>query len=80
MHKWGVDFSPNCECGVTKQIADHVLIACPIHWAPHGTQDLTVWITKLDAGSTPSLPTSDLGSTAAWDSKKIKPRSSPVCE
>ena len=33
---------PNCECGVSEQTADHVLIACPIHRAPHGAQDLTV--------------------------------------
>ena len=35
------------------------------------------WITKLDAGLTPSLPASDPDSTAARSSKKINP--SPVC-
>ena len=42
MHKWGLAPSPNCECGTSKQIADHVLIACPIHRAPHGARGLTV--------------------------------------
>ena len=31
MHKWGLAPSPNCECGASEQIADHVLTACPIH-------------------------------------------------
>ena len=64
---------PNCECGAAEQTADHVLIACSIHRAPHGARGLTVWITKLDAGLTTSLPTSDPGSTAAWVSKRINP-------
>ena len=42
MHKWGFAPSPNCECGASEQTADHVLTACPIHWAPHGTRGLTV--------------------------------------
>ena len=37
MHKWGLAPSPNCECGASEQTADHVLTACPIHRAPHGT-------------------------------------------
>ena len=42
MHKWGLAPSPNCECGASKQTADHVLTACPIHRAPHGARGLTV--------------------------------------
>ena len=42
MHKWGLAFSPNCECGASEQTADHVLTACPIHRAPHGARGLTV--------------------------------------
>ena len=42
MHKWGLAPSSNCECGASEQTADHVLTACPIHWAPHGAQGLTV--------------------------------------
>ena len=42
MHKWSLAPSPNCECGASEQTADHVLIACPIHRAPHGARGLTV--------------------------------------
>ena len=42
MHKWGLAPSPNCECGVFEQTADHVLTACPIHRAPHGARGLRV--------------------------------------
>ena len=42
MHKWCLALSPNCECGASKQTVDHVLTACPIHWAPHGARGLTV--------------------------------------
>ena len=42
MHKRGLAPSPNCECGASEQTADHVLTACPIHRAPHGTRGLTV--------------------------------------
>ena len=34
MHKWGLAPSPNCECGASKQTADHVLTACPIQRWP----------------------------------------------
>ena len=47
MHKWGLAFLPNCECGASEQSADHVLTACPIHRAPHGARGLTV----LDDGT-----------------------------
>ena len=42
IHKWGLTFSPHCECGASEQTADHVLTACPINRAPHGARDLTV--------------------------------------
>ena len=42
MHKWGLAPSPNCECGASEQIADHVLTACPTHRAPQETRGLTV--------------------------------------
>ena len=42
MHKWGLAPSPNYECGVSEQTADHVLTACPIHRAPHEARGLTV--------------------------------------
>ena len=42
MHKWGLAPSPNCECGTSEQTADHVLKACPIHWAPHVAGGLMV--------------------------------------
>ena len=42
MHKWGLAPSPNCECGASEQIADHVLTACSIHWATQGARGLTV--------------------------------------
>ena len=47
MHKWGLAFSPNCECSASKQIADHVLITCLIHRAPHGSRGLTVLDDKI---------------------------------
>ena len=56
MHKWGLAPSPNCECGASEQTADHVLIACPIHRAPHGARGLTVlddntrcWLNNMTA-------------------------------
>ena len=42
MNKWDLALSPNYECGASKQTADHVLTACPIHRAPHGARGLTV--------------------------------------
>ena len=56
MHKWGLAPSPNCECDASEQITDHVLTACPIHRASHGTRGLTVlddetrcWLNDLTA-------------------------------
>ena len=75
MHKWGLAPSPNCECGASKQTADHVLTAYPIHWAPHGARGLTVLDYEIRCWHliiTP-LPASDLGSAAFWGSKRINP-------
>ena len=38
MHKWGLAPSPNCKNSIPEQIADNVLIMCPMHQAPHGAQ------------------------------------------
>ena len=40
MRKWGLVPSPNCECCASEQTADHDLIACPKHRAPHETRGL----------------------------------------
>ena len=40
MYKWGLASSPNCECGATKQTADHVISLCLLHHVPRGTRDL----------------------------------------
>ena len=42
MRKWGLAPSPTCECGAAEQTADHVLIAYPMHRAPHGARGLMV--------------------------------------
>ena len=42
MHKWSLTPSPNCECSASEQTADHVLIECPIHRAPHGARGLMI--------------------------------------
>ena len=42
MYKWGLAPSPNCECGAPEQTADHILTACTLHRASHGTRGLTV--------------------------------------
>ena len=31
MYKWGAAPSPNCECGASKQTADHIISTCPLH-------------------------------------------------
>ena len=58
MHKWGLAPSPNCECGASEQTADHVVTACPIHWAPHGAQGLMVFNDETQCwlnNTTPSI-------------------------
>ena len=34
MHKWSLASSAKCECGASEQTADHIILTCPIHWAP----------------------------------------------
>ena len=41
MHKWGHAPSPNCECGVYEQTAQHVLTAYPIYRASDRARGLT---------------------------------------
>ena len=81
MHKWGLAPSPNCECGASEQIADHVLTACFILYIGHHMEHEVrrFWMTKLDAGLITPLPASDSGSSAAWGSKRINLGPSPVC-
>ena len=43
MHNCSLAFSPNCKRGASEQTADHVLIAYPIHRAPHGARGLMVF-------------------------------------
>jgi len=42
LHKWLVTLSAAFECGPEKQTVDQVVLHCPIHRPPHGTDDLTV--------------------------------------
>ena len=42
MYKWGLDPSPNCECGATEQTADHVICSRLVHHVPRGTRGLQV--------------------------------------
>ena len=42
IHRWGLAPLQNYECGASEQISNHVLIAYPIHRAPHGARCLTV--------------------------------------
>ena len=73
MHKWGLALSPNCECGASEQIADHVLTACLIHRASYGARGLTVLDDETRCWLNEPLP-ADSGSAAVWGSKRINPR------
>ena len=64
IHKWGLASLQNCECGAAEQTADHVLIACPIHQAPHGARVLTAFNDETRCWLNNILPASDPGSTA----------------
>ena len=77
MHKWGLAFSPNYECGASEQTADHVLTACPIHRAPQGARSLTVLDDETRCWLNNNIAASDPGNTAAWGSKRLGP--SPIC-
>ena len=64
VHKRGLAPSPNCECGAAEQTADYVLIACPMHRAPHGARGLTVLDDETRCWLN-NITTSESGSTAA---------------
>ena len=54
MHKWGLASIPNCECGASEPTADHVLIACLLHRAPHGARggfgcEIRCWLNNITA-------------------------------
>ena len=56
MHKWGLVPTSNCECGAVEQIAEHIILTCPVHWAPTGIRGLTVldvdtrcWLSTITA-------------------------------
>ena len=49
-------YKSTIDCSVAEQTADHVLIVCPIHQAPHGAQGLMVlddetrcWLNSITA-------------------------------
>ena len=75
MYKWGLTPSPNCECGATEQTADHIISSCLIHHDQEQHEVCRFWMTQLDVGLTPPLPTSHLGSAAARVGKRIDPHS-----
>ena len=35
MHKWDMDSTAACECGVKEQTAEHVITSCPIYHHPN---------------------------------------------
>ena len=75
MHKWGLASSVKCECGASEQTADHIILTSPYIWRLENEWVGQFWMAKQGAGSTPLLPTSDLGNTAGWGGKRINPQS-----
>ena len=56
MQKWGLTSSAKCECDVSEQTADHIILTCPTHRAPGGIMGLTVlddetrcWLNSITA-------------------------------
>ena len=56
MHKWGLAPTSNCECCAAEQIAEHIILTCPVHRAPTGIRGLTVldvdtrcWLSTITA-------------------------------
>ena len=74
MHKWGLAPSPNCECGASEQTSDHVLIACPIHRAPHGAWGLMVLDDKTRCWLNNITASIWFGQCGSLGSKRINPR------
>ena len=79
MYKWGPAPSLNCDYGLSEQTADHVLIACSIHWALHGARGLTVLNDQSRAVLTRLLPAFNPGSTQYGVVKGLTLIPSPVC-
>ena len=42
MYKYSLAPFSSCECGATKQTANHIISQCPTHWVPQGMLGLTV--------------------------------------
>jgi len=36
MHKWSLVPSANYRCGAEEQMADHILVSCPLYHPPNG--------------------------------------------
>ena len=60
MHKWGLASSAKCECGASKQTADHIILTCLIHRAPQRIMGLTVlddearcWLNSITVSISP---------------------------
>ena len=56
MHKWGLAPSAKCECGASKQTADHIILTFSTHRAPRGIMGLTIlndetrcWLNSITA-------------------------------
>ena len=56
MHKWGLAPTSNCKCCTVEQITEHLILTCPVHWAPTGIRGLTVldvetrcWLSTITA-------------------------------
>ena len=56
-HEWGLAPTSICECGALDQTVAHLILECPLHRAPIGYLDCWSRMTRLNAGSTTSLPT-----------------------
>ena len=55
-HEWSLASSAKCECGASKQTADHIILTCPTHRAPREITGLTVlddetrcWLNSITA-------------------------------
>ena len=56
MHKWGLASSSHCECGVSENTVDHIILTCPAHRTPRkmlGMTDLDgvirYWLNSITA-------------------------------
>ena len=76
IYKWGLAPSQNCECRITEQIADQLILYLHVSYIMYQEvhEVFRFWIMQLDVGLTSSLPASNLGSGAARGGKRIDPR------